>query len=177
MKTERPDLHIPYLVILFSGARFLHVHRMLKEWQPNETLYVEYLNRNIKRLECLREHCRYYMGKESDVKPVGFIFFPKFLLPTIEAYHHRIPLRRLVERAVKRRNLLMPKFIRIYSLREIKKVLGDNDMYKFIVSKFGELSVLARHYMYLLDEADTIYPKYIAHVLEVFGYAARPSQP
>jgi len=175
LKNERPDLHILYLIILYSGARFLHVHAMLRSWQPEEIVYVSYLNRNVRRLECLQHHCRYYMGRESDVKPVGFIFFPKELLPAIERYRQRIPGRRRVERAAAKRGVLMPKYVRIYSLREMKRMLGDNDTYRFITSKFGELSVSARHYMDLLSEADTVYPNYVNHILEVFGDAARPA--
>ncbi len=44
----------------------------------------------------------------------------------------------------------------------MKKVLGDSDTYKFIVGKFGGLTVSARHYMDLLEEAVSIYPKYLS---------------
>ena len=40
---------------------------------------VSYLARNIKRLECLENHCRYYLGKERDIKPAGSMFFPRDL--------------------------------------------------------------------------------------------------
>ena len=53
----------------------------LRNWSPGETLYVPYLARNIRRLECLEAHCRYYLGGELDRKPKGFMFFPKTLLP------------------------------------------------------------------------------------------------
>jgi len=32
----------------------------------------------------------------------------------------------------------------------MRRVLGDSDVYRFIVGKFGELTVSARHYMDLL---------------------------
>ena len=50
----------------------------------------------------------------------------------------------------------MPKYIRIYALREMKNVICDNDTFRFITSNFGELTVTARHYMDLLKEADRV---------------------
>ncbi len=175
LKKERPDIHLLYLVMLYSGARFLHVLAMLREWRPEEVVYVPYLARNVKRLECLNQHCRYYMGKENDVKPISFVFFPRSLLQSIEKHRQRIPGRRRIERAASKRNVLMPKYVRIYALRVMKRVLGDNDTYRFIVGKFGELTVSARHYMDLLGEADAIYQKYSQYILEVMGDAARPA--
>jgi|GEM_PF-6323652 len=45
-------------------------------------------------------------------------------------------------------------------------VLGDSDVYRFIVGKFGELTVSARHYMDLLEEADSEYPRYLSTLHE-----------
>ena len=59
------------------------------------------------------------------------------------------------------------KYVRIFAMREILNTLGDNDVTKFILSKFGELLVSARHYRDLLQEADRIYPKYIDRWLEI----------
>ena len=70
---------------------------------------------------------------------------------------------------VKKNNCLPPSFIRTFAMREIISVLGDNDITRFILSKFGELSVLARHYRDLLKEADKIYPKYIQYLENEFG--------
>jgi len=50
---------------------------------------------------------------------------------------------------------------RTFALREMRRVLGDSDVYRFIVGKFGELTVSARHYMDLLREADQVYLKYV----------------
>ena len=46
--------------------------------------------------------------------------------------------------------------------------LGDNDVTRFILSKFGELTVSARHYRDLLIETDKIYPKICKNVLGHF---------
>lgn len=166
LREKRQDIYTLYLLILFSGARFEHALSALRTWSPDEKLYVAYLQRNIKRLECLDTHCRYYMGRELDQKPLGFIFFPKELLPMIEQYKNKLPNKRRIERVVKKLNCLMPKLIRIYAVREMFAVLGDNDVTRFILSKFSELSVSARHYRNLLEEADKTYPNYIAYLKE-----------
>jgi len=162
----RHDIYMLYLLILSSGVRFEHTLRILKEWNPDEVVYVKYLNRNIKRLECFPTHCRYYVGWEKARKPLGFMFFPKWLLELIEKYKDKLPGKRRVEKVVKKNNCLPPSYIRTFAMREIIAVLGDNDVTRFILSKFGELSVLARHYRDLLKEADKLYPTYVKHLEE-----------
>ena len=165
LRERRPDIYTLYLIILFSGIRFEHVLNALKTWSPDEELYVSYLSRNIKRLECLETHCKYYLGKERDIKPAGFMFFPRNLLQLIEEYRNKIPNKRRIEKvAIDKLGLLPPSLIRTFALREMKNALGDNDVYRFIVGKFGELTVSARHYMDLLKEADNVYVKYMMHI-------------
>ena len=101
LKEERRDIYTLYMLILCSGVRFEHVLNTLKSWQPNEELYVSYLNRNIKRLECFEHHCRYYLGKETNRKPAAFMFFLEELLPHIDRYRRRIPSKRRIEKVVK----------------------------------------------------------------------------
>ena len=74
---KRQDIYTLYLLILYSATRFEHALNALKNWSLSETLYVPYLARNIKRLECLEAHCRYYLGGELDRKPKGFMFSPE----------------------------------------------------------------------------------------------------
>lgn len=169
LRQRRPDIHILYLLMLYSAVRFEHALEALKTWSPSEILYVAYLNRNISRLECLEHHCRYYMDRESNVKPAGFMFFPKWLLTYIEKYRNRLPVRQRVEKVVRKLGILAPKYIRTYALREMKRVFGETDVWRFVASKFGELSVSARHYMDLLEEADKIYPRYIRYIEDLLG--------
>ena len=172
LKEERLDIYTLYLFILFSATRFEHSLRIFRGWSPDEVVYVPYLARNVKRLECLSDgFCRYYAGSENERKPIGFAYFPRSLLNYIVRYKDKLPSRRRIEKIVERHNGLMPKYIRIFALREMKRVFDDTDTYKFIVSKFGELTVSARHYMDLLSEADTIYPSYVNYIREVFGDA------
>jgi intergrase/recombinase len=171
-EARRGDILTVYLVILASAARLEHVIKMINEWSPDEEVYVYYLNRNIKRLECFNEHCRYYMGKEHDVKPVGFIFFPRILLQLVKTYVRRLPDRKNIYKAVKRRGGLPAKYVRIFAMREIYATLGVNNVSNFILSKFGELTVSARHYRDLLEEADRVYPKYIERWLKLLNKAS-----
>ncbi len=106
-------------------------------------------------------------ARKNSIKPAGFIYFPRIILPLVKTFAGKLPNRRRIEKVVKKLNGLPPKYIRIFALREMKRILGDNDVYKFIVGKFGELTVSARHYMDLLEEADKVYPKYIGRWSEV----------
>ena len=98
----RGDLVTLYLLILASGVRFMHVLEALKNWRPDEELYVQYLNRDIKRLECMETVCRYYLGKENDVKPAAFMYFPRILLPLIRHLADSLPNRKRIEKVVKK---------------------------------------------------------------------------
>jgi len=171
LRDRRPDVYMLYLFMLYSAVRFEHALRLFDEWNPDERLYVSYLNRNVKRLECFddRGFCRYYMGKETDKKPAGFAYFPKQLLALIEQYREKLPNKRRIERVVSNLGVLRPKMVRVFALREMKAVFGDTDVWKFITSKFGELSVSARHYLDLLQEADRLYPSYIQHIEKKLG--------
>ncbi len=165
----REEIHLLYLLILYSGARFHHVHGALRAWTPEEEIYVAWLNRTITRLECPGTHCRYYLGLEREIKPAAFIFFPRTLLPEIEEYREVLPSPRWIQKIAQRLGILSPKYIRTYALRELKRVFGDTDLYRFIAGKFGELTVSARHYSDLLQEADEAYPKYIKHIRAELG--------
>jgi len=159
LREKHPDIYTLYLFILYSSTRFEHALRIFKSWNPDEVVYVPYLNRNVKRLECpSEEFCRYYIGEEEAQKPVGFAYFPMYLLPYITKYKDKLPNCRRIEKVVTKYSGLMPKFIRIFALREMKSVFGETDVWRFITSKFGELTVSARHYLNLLEEANKAYP-------------------
>ena len=157
-EAKRFDIYILYLLILSSDIRFEHALRVLKNLRPDEVVYVSYFNRNIRRLECSSMHRRYYISKEKERKPAGFMFFPKQLLELMK-YRDKLPGKRRIEKVVKKHGCLPPSLIRTYALRLILQVLGDNDVSKFILSKFGELTVSPRHYRDLIEEADEIYPQ------------------
>ncbi len=92
----------------------------------------------------------------------------------IEKYKDRLPNKRRIEKVVDKLGGLMPKYIRTYALRQMLNALGNNDVTRFILSKFGELSVSARHYRDLLEEADKVYPKYIQYLENEFGNSLMP---
>jgi len=168
LRDKRPDLYTLYILILSSATRFEHVLSALKEWRPDEMLYIDYLRRNVKRLECLETHCRYYLGKETDRKPAAFMFFPKKLLPYIDRYREKIPSKRRIEKVIKKLGGLMPSTIRTFALREMKRILGEDNTYRFITGKFGEITVLGRYYLDLLEEADLKYPRYTKYVIDTY---------
>jgi len=168
LRDRRSDIYMLYLFMLYSAVRFEHALRLFSEWNPDEKLYISYLSRNVKRLECFDTFCRYYMGKETDRKPTGFAYFPKQLLALIEQYREKLPNKRRIERVVANLGILRPKMVRVFALREMKTVFGDTDVWRFITSKFGELSVSARHYLDLLQEADRLYPAYARHMTTYF---------
>ena len=59
LREKRMDIYMLYLSMLFSAVRFEHSLRLFREWSPDEVVYVPYLNRNVKRLECPHsEFCR-----------------------------------------------------------------------------------------------------------------------
>jgi len=90
------------MMMLASGIRFVHVLEALNNWKPNEELYILYLNKDIKRLECPETHCRYYLyKKEDDIKPAVFIFL-KRLLTLINQHRDRLPNRRQIEKVVRK---------------------------------------------------------------------------
>jgi intergrase/recombinase len=169
LRERRRVIYTLYLVIVYSGVRFEHALQALKTWSPSDALYVRYLNHNIKRLECLETHCRYYVGKELDAKPAAFMFFPQRLLPLIEENREKLPSRHRVYKVVRRLGGLPAKYIRTWAVREMLNALGDNDVTRFILGKFGDLTVSARHYRDLLVEADKVYSSYISHLESLLG--------
>ncbi len=128
-------------------------------------------------MKCFKEHCRYYLGREDDVKPAAFMYFPRLLIPLVKRFAGKMPNRRRIEKAAKKWGCLTPKYIRIFALREMKRVIGDNDTFRFITEKFGELTVSTRHYMDLLEEADKAYPKYVERWLEIVNEIVNKSIP
>lgn len=168
---SRGDLLTLYIILYSSGARLKHVLQMFNEWNPSDVIYVQYLNRDVKRLECFKKHCRYYMGKENSIKPVAFIYFPRFILPLVKTYVNRLPGRYRITKVARKWNCLAPSKVRTLGMRDMRRVIKNEEVVNFILGKFSELTVTSRHYMDLLSEADNLYPRYVDHVLEVFNTA------
>ena len=62
----------------------------------------------------------------------------------------------------------MPSTIRTFALREMKRILGEDNVYRFIVGKFGEITILGRHYLDLLEEADLKYLDYTKYIIDTY---------
>lgn len=93
------------------------------------------------------------------------MFFPKHLLPLIEKYRGHVPDRHRIHKvAVKKLQLLQPKLMRTYAMRLMEDLLGENDTYRFIISRFSEITTRGKHYMALLEKADRAYPRYARHI-------------
>ena len=167
----RGDILLIYMLLLASGVRYMHILDALKNWREDEYVYVDKLKSTIKRLECKEEVCRYYLGKKNTVKPAGFMYFPRILLPLIRHYAGKMPSRRWITKQVKKWGCLPPKYIRTYALRLMERLFGETDKYKFIVSRFSELSIDAKRYWYLVERVDEEYKKYIEIWLELINKA------
>ncbi|MEM3806105.1 MAG: integrase [Desulfurococcus sp.] len=62
LKQNNEKIYLVYTLTLYSGVRFEHVINALNFWNPNEELYIVYLDIDIKRIACFMEHgfYRYY---------------------------------------------------------------------------------------------------------------------
>ncbi|MFZ8791617.1 MAG: hypothetical protein ACO2OS_04990 [Thermosphaera aggregans] len=68
--------------------------------------------------------------------------------------------RRPLEKYVKRRNILLHKYMRKAVWRLMIRVM-PREVARFIQSKFGELKIPVARYEDLLSEADENYPRYL----------------
>jgi intergrase/recombinase len=112
-----------------------------------------------------RGFCRYYVGVRESIKPCEWAYISK---ETVEILKQHAGLRiskRPVERYIKRRNLLMPKYIRKIAWRLMIKAM-PREVARFIQSRFGELKISEAGYEDLLSEADQHYSKYLEKIWE-----------
>jgi len=77
-----------YLLMLYSGARLQHVLKLVREWNPDQVVYIPMIDRDSKRLVCFEDKgfCRYYLGLRSGSKPCEWIYMPEELVPMVERY-------------------------------------------------------------------------------------------
>jgi intergrase/recombinase len=74
--------------------------------------------------------------------------------------------RRTLTKYVKRRDLLLPKYVRKIAWRLMIKAM-PREVARFIQSRFGELRVSEARYEDLLGEADQYYPGYLKLLLHL----------
>jgi intergrase/recombinase len=120
------------------------------------------------RLVCFnnRGFCRYYVGIRETAKPCEWAYFSTKTLKLLEEYAGSTVNRRPLELYVKRRGLLLPKYMRKAAWRLMIKAM-PREVARFIQSRFGELKVSEARYEDLLSEADEYFPKYLDYLQKV----------
>ena len=104
--------------------------------------------------------CRYYVGVRETAKPCEWAYLSAETLNLLREYAGSKVGRRPLEKFVKRRNLLLPKYVRKVAWRLMVRVM-PREVARFVQSRFGELKVSEARYEDLLSEADEHYPKYL----------------
>jgi intergrase/recombinase len=103
------------------------------------------------------------VGIHETAKPCEWAYFSTKTLKLLEKYTGSTVNRRPLEIYVKRRNLLLPKYMRKVAWRLMIKVM-PREVARFIQSRFGELKVSEVRYEDLLSGADGYYPKYLGYI-------------
>ena len=158
--------YIVYRLMLESGARYLHILRMIREFNPDEEVEIAGLG-FTKRLVIFRDRgfARYYLGLREGSKRCEWIYFSLDTLEMLRDIAGHTLNRDILTKYVKRHNLVLPKYIRKYSWRLMVKTLG-REIARFLQSRFGELKISEARYEDLLSEADEKYPEYLKYLKE-----------
>ncbi len=151
--------YLYYLLMYYSGIRLEHVIKMVREFNPNEVVYIDMIDDYSPRLVCFEDvgFCRYYVGLKGG-KPCEWVWFPGELLDLLSRFRGVKRDRRLPTRFAEKHGLLLPKYLRKLHWRIMLKVIKDRAIARFIQSRFGELRISEERYEDLLTEADTEYP-------------------
>jgi intergrase/recombinase len=162
LKRSHRIYYLLYRIMLEGGLRLSHAMHIVRTFNPEEVVEINGLDTETKRLVCFEDKgfCRYYVGVKESVKPCEWAYLSK---ETVEILKQHAGLRiskRPVERYVKRRNLLMPKYVRKIAWRLMIKAM-PREVARFIQSRFGELKISEARYEDLLSEADQYYPAYL----------------
>jgi intergrase/recombinase len=165
LSTLRDNHELYYLVyrlMLEGGLRLSHAIHIIESFNPNEIIEINGLDVETHRLVCFNDKgfCRYYVGLRESVKPCEWAYFSIDTLRLLKEYSGINISRRALTKYVKRRNLLLPKYVRKISWRLMIKVMS-REIARFIQSRFGELKISEARYEDLLGEADMNYPRYL----------------
>jgi intergrase/recombinase len=156
--------------MLEGGLRLSHAIYIIESFNPNENEIIEIngLDVETSRLVCFEDKsfCRYYVGLRESVKPCEWAYFSLDTLRLLKEYAGINVSRRALTKYVKRRNLLLPKYVRKISWRLMIKVMS-REVARFIQSRFGELKISEARYEDLLGEADHYYPKYLQTLMQM----------
>jgi intergrase/recombinase len=165
MNTLRESHKLYYLVyrlMLEGGLRLSHAIHLVENYNPREIVEINGLEIDTPRLVCFYDKgfCEYYVGIHETAKPCKWAYFLTNTLRLLgENAGSTVNLRPL-EKYVKRRGLLQPKYMRKAAWRLMIRAM-PREVARFIQSRFGELKVSEARYEDLLGEADENYPKYL----------------
>jgi intergrase/recombinase len=170
LKKSHRVYYLLYRIMLEGGLRLSHAMHIIRTFNPEEVVEINGLDTETKRLACFEDKgfCRYYVGLKESVKPCEWAYIS---IETLEILKQHAGLRiskRPVERYVKRRNLLMPKYVRKIAWRLMIKAM-PREVARFIQSRFGELKISEARYEDLLVEADQHYPRYLEKLRRELG--------
>jgi intergrase/recombinase len=162
LKRSHRVYYLLYRIMLEGGLRLSHAMHIIRTFNPEEVVEINGLDTETKRLVCFEDKgfCRYYVGVRESVKPCEWAYFSVETLEILKQHAGLRISKRPVERYVKRRNLLMPKYMRKIAWRLMIKAM-PREVARFIQSRFGELKISEARYEDLLSEADDHYPRYL----------------
>jgi len=160
--------YLVYRLMLEGGLRLSHAIYIIESFNPNEVIEINGLDIETHRLVCFNDKgfCRYYVGLRESVKPCEWAYFSIDTLRLLKEYAGNSVSRRALTKYVKRRDLLLPKYVRKISWRLMIKVMS-REVARFIQSRFGELKISEARYEDLLGEADENYSKYLGYLKEL----------
>jgi len=173
MNTLRESHELYYLVyrlMLEGGLRLSHAIYIVENYNPGEVVEINGLGVDTPRLVCFHDKgfCRYYVGVRETAKPCEWAYFSTNTLRLLEEYAGTTVGRVPLQKYVKRRGLLLPKYVRKAAWRLMIRAM-PREVARFIQSRFGELKISEARYEDLLGEADEHYPKYLAELAVVCG--------
>jgi len=115
------------------------------------------------RLVCLHDKgfCRYYVGVRETAKPCEWAYFSTETAKLLGKYAGSTVGRVPLQKYVKRKGLLLPKYVRKAAWRLMIRAM-PREVARFIQSRFGELKISEARYEDLLGEADQYYPGYLS---------------
>jgi len=165
LSTLRDNHELYYLIyklMIEGGLRLSHTIYLIKNFKPSEIIELDTLDIDTPRLVCFEDRgfCRYYVGIKEVAKPCEWAYFSIDTLKILKKYAGLKIDRRPLEKYIRRRKLLTPKYMRKISWRLMIKVM-PKEIVRFIQSRFGELKISEARYEDLLNEADENYPKYL----------------
>jgi intergrase/recombinase len=117
MNTLRESHELYYLVyklMLEGGLRLSHAIYIVENYNPGEVVEINGLGVDTPRLVCLHDKgfCRYYVGVRETAKPCEWAYFSTRTLRLLEKYAGSTVGRVPLQKYVKRRGLLLPKYVR-----------------------------------------------------------------